>query len=132
MLSRTLLVVSMMIFGMHQKAFASSCDAVNAGAFNEAIPRNYWSQNFVDTKTVTNFAIGDTITFYLALPGGTSLWYLYGAGFHVALKGPTHRWGTMKYTVKGTNGDTNLQSTLSIGPDWLGSVIATCRSATRR
>lgn len=60
-----------LIAGANGEAFASpGCAAVNAGGFNGSVTSGAIP---IITKTIANFAVGNTVTFVITMPSGGSL-----------------------------------------------------------
>jgi len=112
-------------FGGGQALASAGCDAVNAGGFNDALAAPPAS----DTKTISNFVIGDTITFVITIQATTDSWRL-SSGNNTTLDQATTS-STHSYTVTGANGDTTLNSTLTINEaEGNRTVTASCVAAT--
>jgi hypothetical protein len=112
-------------FGGGQALASAGCDAVNAGGFNDALAAPPAS----DTKTISNFVIGDTITFVITIQATTDSWRL-SSGNNTTLDQATTS-STHTYTVTGANGDTTLNSTLTINEaEGNRTVTASCVAAT--
>jgi hypothetical protein len=111
-------------FGGGQALASAGCDAVNAGGFNDALAAPPAS----DTKTISNFVIGDTITFVITIQATTDSWRL-SSGNNTTLDQATT--SSHSYTVIGANGDTTLNSTLTINEaEGNRTVTASCVAAT--
>jgi hypothetical protein len=100
---------------------SAGCDTVNTGGFNEAIVGTGAS-----TKTIANFAVGDTITFVTSITAGAATWQLK-SGNNILLDTTTSS-TTRLYTVTGANSDTTLKQTITI-PAAIISFTATCTPA---
>jgi len=112
-------------FGGGQALASAGCDAVNAGGFNDALAAPPAS----DTKTISNFVIGDTITFVITIQATIDSWRL-SSGNNTTLDQATTS-STHSYTVIGANGDTTLNSTLTINEaEGNRTVTASCVAAT--
>ena len=112
-------------FGGGQALASAGCDAVNAGGFNDALAAPPAS----DTKTISNFVIGDTITFVITIQATIDSWRL-SSGNNTTLDQATTS-STHSYTVTGANGDTTLNSTLTINEaEGNRTVTASCVAAT--
>jgi hypothetical protein len=118
-----------MIVGSQSGALASAaCDAVNAGNFNVN-----QAGTGVSGKTLSGFAIGDKLTFFVI--GGNDVhddWFLLTispSSTLLEVEGPSN--GTsISYTVTGNNGDTTLQTNLSVTNSFVSmSASATCTPA---
>jgi hypothetical protein len=110
-----------LLTGTTREAFASAgCDAVNAGGFNQ-------TTNVSQGITISNFAIGDRLTFMIATTG-TGSWNLDNGAQSQLLAGPLSA-GSASYTVTGANGDTSLFSFMSIPAGGSVRVTATCTTA---
>jgi hypothetical protein len=102
---------------------SAGCDAVNAGGYNVT---NY-SPNVI--ATISNFAVGDQLSFVVSTSGGSGQFLLI-ASITVLNAPVTTVPGTPSYTITGTNGDTTLQVFFSpSGGGVTITVSATCTPA---
>jgi hypothetical protein len=104
--------------GGGQALASAGCDAVNAGGFNQTVVGRSGG------ATITEFAIGDTVTFVV---NGGGFWDVAtGDGTTLAASGD--RLHSVSHTVTGANADTTLTDTIvSAGPP-IG-FTATCAAA---
>jgi hypothetical protein len=105
---------------------SSGCTAVNAGGFNDSID----STTFDHSITISNFSVGDTLTFSFSMSGLATAWNLF-SGSSAVLKATIFS-STQTYTVTGTNSDTTLTSFIQHDATFPGnvSVTATCTASS--
>jgi hypothetical protein len=97
------------------------CDAVNTGRFNGSIVGTGAS-----TKTIANFAVGDSITFVISITAGAAAWQLKSG--NNTLLDTAMSSTTRLYTVTGANSDTTLKQTIAT-PAVVLSFTTTCTPA---
>lgn len=107
------------------QAFASAgCDAVNAGGFNEPLSLGF------STKSVSNFVVGDAITFTITTIGGGAEGWTLTSGNSTQLDQFVTGFTVTEvrfYTVTGNNQDATLNQTITApGPQGGLGVTATC------
>jgi hypothetical protein len=100
---------------------SAGCDAVNASSFNGSIVGLGAS-----TKTIANFAVGDSITFVISITAGAAAWQLKSG--NDTLLDTAMSSTTRSYTVTGANSDTMLKQTIGT-PAAALSFTATCTPA---
>jgi hypothetical protein len=112
--------------GGGQALASAGCDAVNAGGFNDSVTAGNTS-----TKTITNFAVGDTVTFTITLTGGVQAQWTLKSGGGTTLETQSGSSATRSYTVTGTTSDTTLQQQIAAttGGGTTITVTATCVAA---